>query len=113
MRFLPEQRPISAFGAGGFRFGNHSHRGDLLILPSGTRAWDGQDYSGIFAEAADLDFAIIGTGLHLERIPPALAQKFVEAGISVDAMGTAAAVRTYNLMLGDARRVAAALRAVP
>ena len=113
MKFLPEQRPISAFGDGGFRFGDHSHRGDLLILPSGMRAWDGEDYSGIFSEVADLDFVIIGTGAGFQRISSTLAQQFATAGLSADAMATAAAVRTYNLMLGDARRVAAALRAVP
>src|SRR3978361_207877 len=103
MKFLPEQRPIDAFGDGGFRFGDHSHRGDLLSLPAGMQAWDGSDYSGIFAEASELDFLIVGSGVRLERISPALAQRFAAAGLNADAMTTAAAVRTYNLMLGDAR----------
>jgi uncharacterized protein len=112
MKFLPERRVISAFGDGGFRFGDHSHRGHLLVLPSGMRAWDGADFSPVFAESAEIDFFILGTGVGFNRLEPALAQRFVELGISADAMSTSAAVRTYNLMLGDARRVAAAMLAV-
>ena len=36
---LPGRYAIDAFGAGGFRFGDMSHRGSLLILPSGMWAW--------------------------------------------------------------------------
>ena len=112
MKFLPERRAISSFGDGGFRFGDHSHRGHLLILPSGMRAWDGVDFSGVFAEADDIDFLIMGTGPGLTRIAGELAVRFHEAGISADAMSTSAAVHSYNLMFGEARRVSAALLVV-
>jgi len=112
MRFLPERRPIASFGDGGFRFGDHSHKGHLLILPSGMRAWDGVDFSTIIAESGDIDALLLGTGAVFKRLEAGAAARFMKLGISADAMTTSAAVHTYNLMLGDQRRVAAALLAV-
>lgn len=112
-RFLPERRPISSFGDGGFRFGDHSHRGDLLILPSGMRAWDGVDFSAILAEKDGFDFLVIGTGAKLVRPDAAVLARLERQGVRPDMMSTAAAVHTYNLMQGEARRVACALKAVP
>jgi uncharacterized protein len=113
MKYLPERRAIGSFGDGGFRFADHSHRGHLLVLPSGMRAWDGQDFSLVFAEAEHIDFLVVGTGLKLTRMSGELAQRLQASGINADAMSTSAAVHSYNLMFGEARRVAAALLAVP
>ena len=113
MKFLPERRAIASFGDGGFRFGDHSHLGHLLILPSGMRAWDGVDFTAVFAEADDIDFLILGTGVKLQRISTELAAQLQTSRISADAMSTSAAVHSYNLMLGEARRVAAGFLAVP
>jgi len=113
MKFLPERRAIASFGDGGFRFGDHSHLGHLLILPSGMRAWDGVDLTAVFAEADDIDFLILGTGVKLQRISTELAAQLQTSRISADAMSTSAAVHSYNLMLGEARRVAAGFLAVP
>jgi uncharacterized protein len=112
MKFLPERRPIASFGNGGFRFGDQSHKGHLLILPSGMRAWDGVDLSAIFAESGEIDFFLFGTGGSFKRIEAGAAARFMKLGVSADSMTTSAAVHTYNLMLGDQRRVAAALLAV-
>ncbi|MHB1111361.1 MAG: Mth938-like domain-containing protein, partial [Devosia sp.] len=38
----PYQAPIDAYGNGGFRFAGMSHRGSLLCLPTGMRAWNVQ-----------------------------------------------------------------------
>jgi len=111
MKLLPERRPIASFGNGGFRFGDHSHRGHLLILPSGMSAWDGIDYAPVMAEISEIDFFVIGTGAKLARLSPAIAKALHP--LQVDAMSTSAAIHTYNLMLGEGRRVAAALIAVP
>ena len=111
MKHLPERKAIAAFGAGGFRFGDHSHRGHLLILPSGMRAWDGADYSLVLAERAEIDFLVIGTGKLYHRISPHTLKLF--DGLQVDAMTTSSAIHTYNYMLDEGRQVAAALLAVP
>ena len=113
MKFLPERRPISSFGDGGFRFGDHSHRGHLLVLPSGTSAWDGADYSAIIAEKDEIDFLVIGTGANFVRLAAGVQAALLAASISADAMTTSAAIHSYNYMLAEGRRVAAAFVAVP
>jgi len=111
MKLLPELRAISSFGDGGFRFGDHSHRGHLLMLPSGMRAWDGEDFSLLLAEKSEIDFFVLGTGVRLARLAPSLAQLL--GAVQADAMTTSAAIHSYNYMLAEGRRVAAALIAVP
>ena len=117
---LPRQVLIDAHGAGGFRFGGMSHRGSLLCLPDGIWAWPVADVAAlteealslVFACADDLDFFILGTGAAPSIIPAALRERFRAASISVDTMTTGPAVRTYNVMLMESRRIGAGLIAV-
>ncbi len=118
--YLPERAPIDAYGGGGFRFSGMSHRGSLLVLPSGMYAWPAQTradflpdaFARAFDEAADTDFLLLGTGAQRVSPPPEVSQAFVEAGIGLEIMDTGAACRTYNVLLDEARAVAAALLAV-
>jgi uncharacterized protein len=117
---LPRQALIEAHGGGGFRFAGMSHRGSLLCLPDGIWAWrvaspddiTDEALALVFACADDLDFFVLGTGSAPWIMPQALRTRFREAHISADAMATAPAVRTYNVMLMENRRVAAGLIAV-
>jgi uncharacterized protein len=117
---LPRQTVIDAHGGGGFRFAGMSHRGSLLCLPDGIWAWPvaapaavtEEALARVFARAGDLDFFIFGSGAAPWVAPQALRARFLEAGISFDAMTTAAAVRTYNVMLLESRRLGAGLIAV-
>jgi uncharacterized protein len=117
---LPRQVLIDAHGAGGFRFGGMSHRGSVLCLPQGIWAWPvvsasditEQTMSRVFAAATDLDFFIVGSGLVPWRAPDELRARFRELQVSLDAMTTGPAVRTYNVMLMEGRRVGAGLIAI-
>ncbi len=117
---LPRQALIDAHGGGGFRFAGLSHRGSLLCLPDGIWAWPiatpgavtEQTLSLVFARADDLDFFVLGTGAEPWVLPAALRARFRDARISVDTMTTGAAVRTYNVMLMESRRVGAGLIAI-
>jgi uncharacterized protein len=117
---LPRQALIDAHGGGGFRFAGMSHRGSLLCLPDGIWAWPvgspaaltEETLSLVFARAGDLDFFILGTGAEPWIMPQPLRERFREAHISLDTMTTGAAVRTYNVMLMESRRVGAGLIAV-
>ena len=119
-RHLPRQAIIDAHGGGGFRFAGLSHRGSLLCLPDGIRAWpvaapaelSADTLSAVFARATDLDFFIVGSGAEPWIMPEPLRTRFREAHISVDAMTTGPAVRTYNVMLMEGRRVGAGLIAI-
>jgi uncharacterized protein len=116
----PRRAPVDAYGNGGFRFADMSHRGSILCLPSGIYGWTGTaeaPFSGerltkVLDEAEGIRFLLFGTGTDIRRIPPALADRLKKAGISCDPMSTGAAVRTYNIMLSEGRPVAAALVAV-
>ena len=117
---LPRQAPIDAHGGGGFRFAGMSHRGSLLCLPDGIWAWpvlaptDLTDdvLSLVFVRANELDFFILGTGDVPWLAPDAMRARFRDAHISVDTMTTGPAVRTYNVMLLEGRRVGAGLIAI-
>jgi uncharacterized protein len=117
---LPRQALIDAHGGGGFRFAGMSHRGSLLCLPDGIWAWrvetaaalTDETLSLVFARAGDLDFFIVGSGVVPWVMPPALQSRFRDAHISVDTMATGPAVRTYNVMLMEGRRVGTGLIAI-
>lgn len=116
-RHLPRQALIDAHGGGGFRFAGMSHRGSLLCLPDGIWAWPVATPAAltdatlelVFARADELDFFVLGTGSEPWLVPQALRTRFREAQISLDAMTTGAAVRTYNVLFMESRRVGAAL----
>jgi uncharacterized protein len=97
-----------------------SHRGSLLCLPDGIWAWpvaNAEDLTEdalalVFARFGTLDFFILGTGSVHRNMPPSLHARFRDAHISLDTMTTGPAVRTYNVMLMESRRVGAGLIAV-
>ncbi len=117
---LPAPAPIDSYGNGGFRFGGMSHRGSLLCLPDGIWAWAISDKSelststlaAVLARADTLDLFLIGAGRDPWPLPERLRQRFRDAGLSVDSMTTGAAAQTYNILLGEGRRVGAGLIAV-
>jgi uncharacterized protein len=119
--FVPGRWPLDAIGAGGFRFAEMSHRGSIIATPAGIRIWPVTQFSEltlaslqpVLDEAEAIDFLIIGTGADIAFIPPALREPLKQAGITVEGMATGAAARTYNVLVGEDRRVAAALIAIP
>jgi uncharacterized protein len=67
----------------------------------------------VFENAAGIDTLIIGTGNEVWIVPNDLRNALRNLHVVVDAMQTGPAIRTYNVMMGERRRVAAALIAVP
>ncbi len=118
---LPRSAPIEAYGKGGFVFAEMSHRGSLLCLPDAIWVWpvlkpneiDRASLARIFAAANSIDTLIIGTGTDVWLPPSGLREALRAVSVVLDAMQTGPAVRTYNIMMGERRRVAAALIAVP
>jgi uncharacterized protein len=117
---LPRPAPIDAYGNGGFRFAGMSHRGSLLCFPDGIWAWPINDVTeldeaalaAVFDRAESIDVFLLGAGRDPWVLPDKLRQRFRELSLSVDAMTTGAAVRTYNILLAENRRVGAGLIAV-
>ena len=98
-----------------------SHRGSLLCLPDGIWAWpvtklteiDEYSLGRIFKAANSIDTLIVGTGTEVWVPPRGLREALRAVRVVLDPMQTGPAIRTYNIMLGERRRVAAALIAVP
>jgi uncharacterized protein len=118
---LPRSAPIDAYGNGGFAFAEMSHRGSLLCLPDAIWAWpvtkpadiDQDSLARVFAAANVIDTLVIGTGTDVWAPPKRLREALRAVHIVMDPMLTGPAIRTYNIMIGERRRVAAALIAVP
>jgi uncharacterized protein len=118
---LPRSASIDAYGKGGFAFAGMSHRGSLLCLPDAVWAWeveqpdqiDRYSLTRVFAAASSIDTLIIGTGTDVWLVPAELRSALRAVRVVIDAMQTGPAIRTYNVMIGERRRVAAALIAVP
>lgn len=116
----PGRAPVDAYGNGGFRFADMSHRGSILCLPSGIHGWTLEEgealspeaFERVIADASDIEVLLVGTGNTLRPLPRATREALKAAGISADPMSTGAAVRTYNILLAEERAVAAALIAV-
>ncbi|GAA4659448.1 Mth938-like domain-containing protein [Bartonella pachyuromydis] len=116
---FPRRAPIDAYGNGGFRFADMSHRGSIICVPSGIYGIDmvgpiptQNDISRILEEASEIEVLLIGTGVELLRLPEELRVLLREKRISSDTMSTGAAVRTFNVLLAEDRAVAALLFAV-
>jgi uncharacterized protein len=116
----PYQAPIDAYGNGGFRFADMSHRGSLLCLPGGMTAWPVSSAGEVTLEtlapvldAADsIDVLLIGLGDDIAALDKSIRAAFRERNVIVEATATGGAVRTYNVLLGERRAVGAALIAV-
>jgi len=98
-----------------------SHRGSILAVPKGVHSWPvtspgeitAASLAPVFtAEKGTIELLLVGTGLDLVPVPEPLRRQLKSAGIVVDPMATGAAARTYNILLGERRRVAVALIAV-
>ena len=117
---LPRRVPVDGYGRGGFRFEGMSHRGSLLCLPSGLWAWpvtqaneiDEAVLASVFAESAEIGLFLLGAGPDRWIMPETLFDRFRALKINVEVARTGTAVSTYNILLGEGRRVAAGLIAV-
>ena len=123
--FAPGSHSIAAYGQGAFAFAGMSHAGSILATPNGVRPIDATSVDDLdpvalaplMAECAEspgsIEFLIVGTGGRMAPIPKASRAALSQAGLRFDAMATGPALRVYNVMQSEGRRVAAALIAAP
>lgn len=117
---FPRQVGIDAYGNGGFRFAEMSHRGSLLCLPSGMWNWAATTPEEVslvtlapVMEAADsIDVLLIGLGSDITAIAPEIRDAFRARKVIIEGVNTGSAVRTYNVLLAEERAIAAAFIAV-
>lgn len=106
-------QPIAGYGPGFFRIGAHVLRGPCLISPWDAGPWGGfEDVAAPLTLAGRIDVLFAGTGAEVAHVPRAFREAIEAAGIGVEGMTSPAACRTYNVLLGEGRRVAVVLRPV-
>ena len=111
---------ITGYGDGQFRINGIVHKTSVLIFPGKTMLWSIaanaaitlESLAPIIAAADDVELLLIGCGKNQSILPPKIRNALKEAGIGLEIMDTGAACRTYNILLAEGRRVAAALIAV-
>lgn len=102
--------PIDGYGPGFFRVGGQVMEGAILVTEQGARPWGGLgDAATLLALAGQVDVVFIGTGGEIAPLPAGLRLELEAAGIGAEIMASDAACRTYNVLLSEGRRVAAAL----
>ena len=114
------RKPIEAYGDGGFRIGGQRVEGSLLVFTERAVAWPVVGFADVTleslaevtAETPAVEILVVGCGVRQMPVPPGLREGLRAAGIVADFMDTGAACRTFNVLLAENRRVAAALIAV-
>jgi len=105
--------PIEGYGPGFFRIGGKVYNSAILVMPTGVEEWQGyDDADSLLAKADEIDVLFIGTGAEIAHIPAHLRTALETAEIGVETMASPSACRTYNVLLSEGRRVAAALLCV-
>lgn len=101
---------IEGYGPGFFRVGAHLLHGPALVTPWDAGGWGGlEDSAAPLALAGRIDVLLLGMGAAIAPVPRAFREALEAAGIGVEPMSSPAACRTYNVLLGEGRRIAAAL----
>jgi uncharacterized protein len=105
-----EVKPVDGYGPGFFRVGGEVFEGAVLIGPAGVSGWGGlEDAAALLALGDTVDVLLIGMGADIAPLPRDLRVALEAAGIAPEPMGSASAARTYNVLVSEGRRVAAAL----
>jgi len=102
--------PIDGYGPGYFRVGGEVLEGAVIVTETGARTWAGlEDLAPLLALADEVDVLLLGTGATMAPLPASVRARFEDGGIAAEPMARPTAARSYNVLLSEGRRVAAAL----
>jgi uncharacterized protein len=103
-------KAIEGYGPGFFRVAGHVLRGPCLITPWDAGPWGGYDDTAApLSLEGKIDVLFVGTGSQIAHVPQAFRAALEAQGIGVEVMASPTAARTYNVLLGEGRRVAVVL----
>lgn len=113
----PGQQIIQSYTGGAFRISGKLYQSPVIVWPEQTQIWPCHSFSELSVADFSLvydhdhlpDVLLLGTGESQQFLNPALRQALREKGLVIEVMGTGAACRTYNVLMAEGRRVAAAL----
>ncbi|OZB16794.1 MAG: hypothetical protein B7X55_07380 [Rhodobacterales bacterium 34-62-10] len=102
--------PIDGYGPGFFRVGKQVLEGPVLVTAERATSWGGlDDIAALEALVGQVDVIFLGMGTDIAHAPLALRDRLEALGLGVEVMNSPAACRTYNVLLSEGRRVAAAV----
>lgn len=105
-----DAQPVEGYGPGFFRIAGQAMAAPLIVTATGATPWGGlTDHAALVELARSHDVVFLGTGDEIAHIPSDLRRALEAAGVGVEAMNSPAACRTYNVLINEGRRVAAAL----
>jgi uncharacterized protein len=106
---------ITAYGEGYVSVNGQRHESSVIVLPDQVMPWDVAEFASATEadfdrlKTLDVEILLLGTGPR-QRFPhPRLTAPLAAAGIGVEVMDLKAACRTFNILVAEERRVAAAL----
>ncbi len=108
---------IEDYGAAGFRVSGVPFAGAVLVLPERSQAWEvaafaelsTESFGPVVAASPRPELLLLGSGPKMQLLPSRIRQAVRASGVVIEVMDTGAACRTYNVLLSEGRRVAAAL----
>jgi uncharacterized protein len=108
---------IQGYRGGTFRVSQVDYTGAVFVLPERTLTWSAPAFADLTLDAfkslidlgVEIQVLLLGCGDKMLLPPPGLRAALKSAGIVVEPMDTGAACRTFNVLMGEDRRVAAAL----
>lgn len=109
------QNLIRSYAPGSVTINDRMYTQSLIVTPDRVVDWPPASFNDLsaahFEMLAELrpEVMILGTGTKLRFPPTSLTRALVEANVGLEVMDTGAACRTYNILMGDGRRVVAAL----
>ena len=120
MKFQPDSlegvNTIARHDGGSVWVGNQSYSGSVIVPWTGPiRPWAAADFNALtqahFDEILQLqpELVIFGSGARLRFPSPALLRGLIARRIGFESMDSAAACRTYNVLVSEGRMVVAAL----
>ncbi|HSG57678.1 Mth938-like domain-containing protein [Seohaeicola saemankumensis] len=102
--------PIDGYGPGFFRVGKQIIEGPVLVTAARATQWGGfSDLAPLMALKGEVDVIFLGMGAEIAHAPVDLRDQLEALGMGVEVMNSPAACRTYNVLVSEGRRVAAAL----
>ncbi len=110
---------FTGYGPGYVSVSGTRWESSVIVLADRVERWDVAGFDALtedaFTRLAELpiEILLLGSGARLRFPHPRLTQALSRAGIGLEVMDTPAACRTYNVLLEEGRRVAAALLIEP
>ena len=120
-RPTPVYQVVEGYGPARFRISGEVYETSVIVFPERTIEWKipsfeeltPSDFAPIMEASEVIEILLLGCGTRMELVPRSLRDPLRAAGIVIEPMDSGAAARTYNVLLSEDRRVAAALIALP